>query len=90
MFVEVSVVLAGVESSVFLFNEEEGGGLRGVGGTDFSGRKVLVKESFGGKALFRRERVEFPDFGSERVGEVDFMIVGSRWGNMVCSFLSEN
>ena len=37
MFVEVAVVLAGAEFSIFLFDEEERGCLRGVGRTDLSG-----------------------------------------------------
>ena len=36
VFVEVLVVLAGAELAIFLFNKEERGGLRGVGGTDLS------------------------------------------------------
>jgi len=64
--------------------------LRGVRGTDFSSMKVFVKEGFGGKAFIRGERVEFPNLGSERVGEVDFVIVGSRRGNMVRGFFSKD
>jgi len=90
MFIEVPVVLARMESSVFLFDEEEGSGLGGVRGTDFSGTKVFVKESFGGKAFIKGERVEFSNLGSERVGEVDFVIVGLRRGNMVRSLFSED
>jgi len=82
--------LAWTESSIFLFDKEEGSGLRGVRGTDFSSIKVFIKEGFGGKAFVGGERVEFPNLGSERVGEVDFVIVGSRRGNMVHGFFSEN
>ena len=57
VFVEVSVVLAGTESSVFLLDKEEGGGLRGVGGADFSGTKVFVEEFFGGKTFVRGQWV---------------------------------
>jgi len=90
VFIEVPVVLAWTESSVFLFYEEEESGLGGIGGTDFSGMKVFVEESFGGKAFVGGERIEFPYFGGERVGEVDFMVIGSRRGNMVCSFFGED
>ena len=89
MFVEVSVVLTWTESSVFLFDKEEGSGLGGVRGADFSSAEVFVKESFGGEAFVGGERVEFSNFGSEGVSEVDFVIIGSRRGNMVCGFFSE-
>ena len=42
VFVDVSVVLAGAESAVLLFNKEEGGGLGGIGWTDFSRGEVFV------------------------------------------------
>ena len=36
VFIDVSVVLAGAESSVLLFDEEEGRGLGGVGRAELS------------------------------------------------------
>jgi len=84
MFVEVSVVLAWVESSVFLFDKEERGGLGGIGGTDFSGTKIFVKKCFGSEAFVRGEGIEFSYFWGEGVGEVDFMVIRSRGGDMVC------
>jgi len=86
MFVEVPVILAWAKSSVLLFDEEEGSGLRGVRGMDFSSAKIFVKEGFGSEMFVGGERVEFPNFWGKRVSEVDFVIVGSRRGNMVCSF----
>ena len=38
VFIDISIVLAGAESSVFLFDEEEGRGLRGVRWADLPGR----------------------------------------------------
>ena len=35
MFVQIAVILAGEEFPILFFDKEEGGGLRGVGGTDF-------------------------------------------------------
>ena len=90
MFVEVPVILAWAKSSVLLFDEEEGSGLRGVRGTDFCSVKIFVKEGFGSEMFIGGERVEFPYFGGERIGEVDFVVIGSRRGNMVCSFFSED
>jgi len=89
MFIEVSVVLAWVESSVFLFDKEERSGLGGVGGTDFSSMKIFVKKCFGGKAFVRGERIEFSYFRSEGVGEVDFVVVRSRGRDMVSCFLGK-
>jgi len=63
MFIEVSVVLAWTKSSLFLFDKEEGSGLRGVRGADFSSTKVFVKESFSSEAFVRGEGVEFSKFG---------------------------
>jgi len=90
MFIEVPVILAWAKSSVLLFDEEEGSGLRRVRGTDLSSMKVFVKEGFGGKAFVGGERVEFSNLRGERVGEVDFVVIGSRRGDMVCSFFSED
>ena len=42
MFVNIAVVLAGVESSVFLLDKEEGRGLGEIGQTDFSRGKVFI------------------------------------------------
>ena len=36
MFIQVVVILIGVEFPILLFDEEEGGGLERVGGVDFS------------------------------------------------------
>ena len=41
MFVDIVVVLAGMESSIFLLDEEEGRGLWGVGQMDLSGEYKL-------------------------------------------------
>ena len=42
VFVDIAIVLAWAESSVFLFDEEEGRGLGGVGWTDLSGGEVFI------------------------------------------------
>jgi len=57
MFIEVPIVLTRMEPSVFLFDEEEGSGLGGIRGTDFSGTKVFIEESFSGEAFIGGERV---------------------------------
>ena len=48
VFIEVTIVLAWAKSSVLLFDEEERGGLGGVGRADLSGGKVFVEEIFSG------------------------------------------
>ena len=90
MFVEVSIILAWAESSVLFLDEEEGGGLGGIRGADFSGMKIFVEKFFGGKAFVRGEGVEFPNFRGEGVGEVDFVVVRPRRGDMVSCFLGEH
>ena len=90
MFVDIAVVLAGAESSVFLFDKEEGRGLGGVGWTDLSGGEVLIQEVFGGFVFVGREGVYFPDFWGERVVKVDFMVVRMGRGNVVGCFLQKH
>ncbi len=43
-FIELPIILYGSKCSIFLFDEEEGGGERGFQGTDPSGFQVFVKE----------------------------------------------
>ena len=49
VFVDVAVILAGAESSIFLFDEEERGGLGGVGRADLSRGEVFVRRGRGDK-----------------------------------------
>ena len=48
MFVQVSVVLTGAETTVFLFNEKEWRCLGGIRRTDLSAVKVFLEEVFSG------------------------------------------
>ena len=80
------VVLAGMETTVLLFDEEELGCLRGVQGVNLSTVKVLLEEIFSSFMFIGGERVNLPDFGSEGVIKVDLMIIGSRQWDMVGSF----
>ena len=90
MFIQVAVVLAGAEAAVLFFDKEEWGCLRGVRGVNFPTVKVLLEKVFGGFAFVRRERVDFSDFGSEGIVEIDLMIIRSRWWDMVGGFLGED
>ena len=76
MFVDVTVVLAGAESSILLFNEEERRSLGGVGRADLAGCEVLIQE-VSGFTLVRGEGVYFPDLWGEGVVKVYFMVIGS-------------
>ena len=48
MFVQVAVVLTGVETAIFLLNKEEWGHLGGIRRTDLSTVKVFLEEVFSG------------------------------------------
>ena len=67
MFVHVTVILARVESSVFLFNKEERQGLGRIGRADLSRSKVFVQKVFSGFSFFGGEGVYLPDFRSKGV-----------------------
>ena len=86
VFIHITVILAGAKSSVFLFNKEERRGLGRIGRAELSRSEVLVQKVFGGFSFIRGEGVYLPDFRGEGVVEVDFMIIGSRGGNVVGGF----
>ena len=54
MFVQVSIILTGVEAAVFLLDKEEWGCLGGVRRANLSTVEVLLEEVFGGFSFFRR------------------------------------
>ena len=90
MFVQVAVILAGVETAILLFDEEEWGCLGRVRRTDLSAIKVFLEEVFGGFVFVGQEWVNLPNFGSKGVIEVDFMVIGSCWWDMVSGFFGED
>ena len=53
MFVQVAIILARAETTIFLLDKEEWGCLGGVGRTDLSAVKVFLEEVFSGFPLFR-------------------------------------
>ena len=67
MFVHIVVILARAESSVFLFNKEEGRGLGGIGRADLSRGEVFIQKVFGGFSFIGGEGVYLPDFQSKGV-----------------------
>ena len=54
VFIEVAVVLTGVEFAVLFLDKEEERCLKGIGGTDLSSGQIFFKEIFDG-LLFIRE-----------------------------------
>ena len=59
MFIEVPVILARTEFSIFLLDEEEGGRLGGVGRTNLSSGEVFFEEVLGSFPFVRRKWVNF-------------------------------
>ena len=86
MFIKVTVVLAGVEVSIFLFDKEEGGGLGRVERADFARFEIFVKEVFNGFLFIGREGVDFPTPRGKGFVEVYFMVIRLEWWYMVSGF----
>ena len=62
MTVNIPVILAGSEASILFLDEEEGGGLGGLGWANLPRAKVLVDKLIHSFSFFDGERVEFPYF----------------------------
>jgi hypothetical protein len=60
MFIEASVVLYWSEFAVFLFNEEEGGGIGTLRGHYVSLSEVFFNEFLEGLPLFLGEGIDLP------------------------------
>ena len=87
MFVDVVIILTGSEATVLLFDKEERGRLWGVRGANFACLYIFVKEVLRRFLFLGREGVYFADLGFEGFIEIDFVVVGMRRRNVVCSFL---
>ena len=77
MFVQIAVVLVGMEAAVLFFDKEEQECLRGVQGVDLSTIEVFLEEILSGFSFIRREGIDFSNLGGERFVEVDLMVIGS-------------
>ena len=75
MFVQVSVILAGSEFSIFLLDKEEGRCLWRGQGSDLSGLEVFVNKVICGFPFIWREGVYFANFRDESVFHVNFVVV---------------
>ena len=51
--------------------------------------EVLIEEVFSGFVFVRGKGIHFPNLWGKGVVKVDLMIIRSRWGNVVGSFLGE-
>ena len=90
MFVEVLVVLAGVEFTIFLLDKEERRCLGGVRGANFSCSEVFFEEVFGGFLFVRGERVYFAYLRHEGLIKVDLVVIRLGRGDMVSCFFQED
>ena len=63
VFIEVLVVLAREEASILLLDKEEGGGLRGLGFSNFARFEILVNEFFTCFHFFGVHRVALATLG---------------------------
>ena len=90
MFIEVLVILAGVEVSILLFDKEEGGSLRRVGRVNFARSEIFIKEVFSGFLFIRGEGIDFPNLRDKGFIKVYFMVIRSGWGYVVSGFFEED
>ena len=90
VFVEVSIVLAGVEFAIFLLDKEEGGCLGGVGRTDLPDGQVFFEEVLSSFLFVRRKRIDFAYLRCESFVEIDLVVIGSGRGNVVRCFFGED
>ena len=90
MFIEVVVVLTGVEISILLFDKENGRGLEGVRRTDFAGLEIFSQEVFYGFLLVEKEGIDFANLRDKGFIKVDFGIVRLGWGDVVSGFYGED
>ena len=75
MFVEVSIVLAGMEFAVLLFDKEERGCFRRVGRMNLSRSQVFFKEVLSSFLFIWGEWVDFAYLGHEVFIKVNLVII---------------
>ena len=84
------VILTGMKSSVFLWEEEKWGSLRGLRGDDTTGLEVFFNECFMDILFSRVEWVNLGNLGNKGVLEVDGMIKGTVGRKLFISLLGED
>ena len=89
VFIEVLIVLAGVEVSILLFDKEEGVGLGRVERADFARFKIFIEEVFCDFPFIGREGIDFPNLRDEGFVKVYFMVIRLGWKYMVSGFFGE-
>ena len=75
--VEVTIILARVESSILFQNEEEWSSLWGFGRYNAPSLQVFVNESFVGFLFSRMKRVDLRNLGDKGIFEFNGVIEGS-------------
>ena len=83
MFVKITIVLDWLKFSILLFDEEKGGGLRGLRWSNPSCFQVFVDERSAGRQLFGVQWVQLGYFQCERLLKVDGVVKVSSWGESV-------
>ena len=90
MFVEIHIILAGMEFAILLLDTEEWGGLWGIGRMNLSSGQVFFEEVFSCFLFVGGERVDLVNLGCEGFVEIDFMIIESGREDVVSCFFVED
>ena len=90
MGVQVLVVLARMERTIFLCYKEKRGSLWGFGQDNSSGLKVFIDEGLACFLFLWVERVYFSDLGNERGLKVNSVVIGSVGRKNVVGLLREH
>ena len=90
MLIEISVVLAEAEFTVFLLDKEERGCLRGARWTDLSCSWILFEKVLGSFLFIGGKWVDFAYFRYEGFVEIDLVVVGLGRGDVVSCFFRED
>ena len=84
MFIEISVILARMKSSVLFLDKEKGESLEGLGFLDFTQFEMFINELLTGIHLLRVEWVCLSYLGDKGILQVYSMVKWSSWGKFPC------
>ena len=82
MFIEMSIVLAGAESSILFLDKEEWGCLWGLGLSDLARLKMFINKFLVGFHLLGIHRIGLGHFQYEDFFKVNGVVKGSSWGEL--------
>ena len=80
--IQVTIILARAKSSVFLWDKEEWGSLRGFGRDNITSFEMFLNKGFACIFFSRIEQVDFGNLRNEGILEVDGMVKGSVRGKL--------